>query len=129
LTLDPGWKKIGSGISIPDPQHCLEDVLCRLCLGRTLIQPTLNPENARYSFGSPKKFRLLASSDADPGCLSRILIFTHPGSRIPKQQQKRGVQKNVCHTFLCSHKFLKIENDFIFEVLKKKIWPNIQKEL
>ncbi len=22
LTLDPGWKKFGSGINIPDPQHC-----------------------------------------------------------------------------------------------------------
>jgi hypothetical protein len=21
LTLDPGWKKFGSGINIPDPQH------------------------------------------------------------------------------------------------------------
>jgi hypothetical protein len=20
---DPGWKKVGSGINIPDPQHCL----------------------------------------------------------------------------------------------------------
>ncbi len=31
---------------------------------------------------------------ADPGCLSRILIFTHLGSRIsdPKQQKKRGVK-------------------------------------
>jgi hypothetical protein len=35
----------------------------------------------------------------DPGCLSRILIFTHPGSRIQKQEQKRGVKKNFCHTF------------------------------
>jgi hypothetical protein len=33
-------------------------------------------------------------SVADPGCLSPILIFTHPGSRIQKQQQKRGVKKN-----------------------------------
>jgi hypothetical protein len=23
LTLDPGWKKFGSGINIPDPQHCI----------------------------------------------------------------------------------------------------------
>jgi hypothetical protein len=29
------------------------------------------------------------------GCLSRILIFTHPGSRIQKQKQKRGVKKNL----------------------------------
>jgi hypothetical protein len=26
---------------------------------------------------------IIISSVADPGCLSRILIFTHPGSRIP----------------------------------------------
>jgi hypothetical protein len=32
------------------------------------------------------------SSVADPGCLSRILISIHPGSRIQKQQQKRGVK-------------------------------------
>ncbi len=48
---------------------------------------------------------LLVSSVADPGCLSRILIFTpdpdfypsripDPGSRIQKQQQKREVKKN-----------------------------------
>jgi hypothetical protein len=35
----------------------------------------------------------ITSSVADPGCLSRILIFTHSGSRIQKQQQKRGVKK------------------------------------
>jgi hypothetical protein len=35
------------------------------------------------------------SSVADPGCLSRILIFPHPRSRIQTQQQKRGVKKNL----------------------------------
>jgi hypothetical protein len=59
--------------------------------------------------------------DVYPG--TWILIFTHPGSRIQKQQLKRGV-KRICHTFFCSHKFHKIENYFIFEVLKKKIWAN-----
>jgi hypothetical protein len=46
-------------------------------------------------------------SVADPGCLSRILIFTYPGSRISdlgsriqKQQQKRGVKKLVVIPFL-----------------------------
>ncbi len=34
----------------------------------------------------------LVNSVTDPGCLSRILIFTHPGSRIQKQEQKRGVK-------------------------------------
>jgi hypothetical protein len=65
---------------------------------------------------------------------SRILIFTHPGSRIPdlgsqiqKQQQKRGVKKNCCHNFLCSHKFHKIAHYFSFDVLKKKIWANFQR--
>jgi hypothetical protein len=49
------------------------------------------------------------------------------GSRIPKQQQKRGVKKMCCHTFLCNHKFHKIVNYFSLEVLKKKIWPNFQR--
>jgi hypothetical protein len=66
-----------------------------------------------------KSFALALGSVADPGCLSRILIFTHPGSRIQKQQQ--GVKKNF-FSYLCSHKFQKIENYFSFEVLKKKIW-------
>ncbi len=30
------------------------------------------------------------------------------------------------HIFFCSHKIYKIENYFIFEVLKKKIWPSFQ---
>jgi hypothetical protein len=32
---------------------------------------------------------------ADPGCLSRILIFTHPGSRIKKKQQQKSAQLRV----------------------------------
>jgi hypothetical protein len=60
-------------------------------------------------------------SVADPGCLSQILIFTHHGSRIQKQQEKRGAKKICRHTLFCSHKFHKIENYFIFEKLKKKI--------
>ncbi len=52
---------------------------------------------------------MLRIRDVYPG--SRILIFTHPGSRIQKQQQKRGVKKNY----------------FSFEVLKKKIWANFHK--
>ena len=59
--------------------------------------------------------------------VSRILIFTHPGSRIQKQQQKRGVKKIYCHNFLCSHKFHKIAHYFSFDVLKKKIWANFQR--
>jgi hypothetical protein len=54
---------------------------------------------------------------------SRILIFTHPGSRFQKQQQKRRVKKKFC----CSHKFHKIDNYFIFELLNNKIWANFQR--
>ncbi len=48
------------------------------------------------------------------------------GSRIQKQQRKKGVKKISCHTFFCSHKFHKIENYFIFETLKKKICANFK---
>jgi hypothetical protein len=62
--------------------------------------------------------QVLRIRDVYPGF--RILIFTHHGSRIPdlgsriqKEQQKRGVKKNCCHTFFFSHKFHKIEIYFI----------------
>jgi hypothetical protein len=71
------------------------------------------------------KDAVLRIRDVYPG--SRILIFTHPGSRIQKQPQKREVKKISCHTFLCSHKFHKIVNYFSFEVLKKKMWANFQR--
>jgi hypothetical protein len=61
------------------------------------------------------------TSVANPGCLSRILIFTHPGSPIPDPKtrtKERG-----------SHKFHKIETNFIFEMLKKKKFGPIFKEL
>ncbi len=45
------------------------------------------------------------------------------GSRIQKQQQKTGVKKNLLNHF-CSHKFHKTQFYFIFDMLKKKIWPN-----
>ncbi len=75
---------------------------------------------------------MLRIRDVYPG--SRILIFTHPGSRIPdpgsKNSNKRESWKNnFCHTFLCSHKFHKIVNYFSFEVLKKKIWANFQRNI
>jgi hypothetical protein len=52
-------------------------------------------------------------------------FFSHPGSK--NSNKERGEKKKFCHTFLCSHKFHKIENYF-FEVLKKKFGP-IFKEL
>jgi hypothetical protein len=38
------------------------------------------------------------SSVADPGCLTRILILTHPGSKNINENQ--GWKKNCCRTFL-----------------------------
>ncbi len=67
------------------------------------------------------------NSVADPGCLSRILIFTHPRSQISdpgsKNSNKREGWKEICcHTYFYSHKFNKIVNYLIFEMLNKKIW-------
>jgi hypothetical protein len=61
---------------------------------------------------------VLRIRDVYPG--SRILIFTHPGSRIQKQQQKRGEKKLDAKPFYVATKFNKIVNYFSFEVLKKK---------
>ncbi len=106
--------------------------------------PTLElgpPHPHMYSTWYFVRFSLDQVSVADPGCLSpipdpdfytsRILIFTHPGSRISdpdqKPQQKRGVKKICCHAFFCSYKFHNICNYFIFGSLKKKIWANFQR--
>ncbi len=59
---------------------------------------------------------------------SWFLPIPDPGSRIQKQEQKRGVKTNFLLYLFCSHKFHKIVNYFIFEILKTKIWP-ISKEL
>ncbi len=77
--------------------------------------------------GEGRFYSVLRIRDVYPG--SRILIFTHPGSRISdpgsKNSNKREMWKKIsCHTFLCSHKFHKIVNYFSFAVLKKKIWAN-----
>jgi hypothetical protein len=64
-------------------------------------QKCLDPTGGRS--GSRRTKYPQKSSVADPKCLSRILIFTHPGSRIsdPKTATKeRGEKKISCHTFL-----------------------------
>ncbi len=57
-------------------------------------------------------------SVADPGCLSRIPGPDFYTSRIPDF----GSQN-----LFCSHKFHKIVNYFIFEMLKTKMWANFQR--
>ncbi len=69
---------------------------------------------------------VLRIRDVYPG--SRIRIFPHPGSRILDPGSKTAIkergEKNLLYTFFCSYKFHKIENYFIFGMLKKKIWAN-----
>ncbi len=65
----------------------------------------------------------------DPG--SWFLPIPDLGSRIPdlgsKNRNKREGWKKICYTFFCSHKFHKIVNYFIFEMLKKKLSQSSQK--
>jgi hypothetical protein len=81
--------------------------------------------NATHSF-------IISSSVADPGCLSRIpdpdfypSRIPDLGSRIQKQQQKRGVKKFYVIPFYVATNFKKLY--FTFEVLKKKICSNFQR--
>jgi hypothetical protein len=64
---------------------------------------------------------------ADPGCLSGILIFTHPGSRIPdpKTATKERGEKKFVITFYVATNFTKLL--IILVLLKKKIWANFQR--
>jgi hypothetical protein len=68
----------------------------------------------------------LTVSVADPGSLSRILIFVHPGSKL---QEEKSEKKFVVLPFFCSLKSHGIENYFIFELAKKKIWASLQRIL
>jgi hypothetical protein len=85
----------------------------------------------QYFCGLLIKKITLFRSVADPGCLSRILIFTHSGSRIQKlknSNKREGWKKLVVKLFFCSHKFHEIENYFIFKCWRKKFGP-VFKEL
>jgi hypothetical protein len=95
----------------------------------TGISGCFQPGQAKVGPGpTPLILPVLRIRDVYPG--SRILIVYPsriPGSRIQKPQQKRGVKKICCHAFFCSHQFHKIERYFMFEMLKKKIWPSFQR--
>ncbi len=58
---------------------------------------------------------VIVCSIADPGCLSRIMIYIHPGSgsRYNNSHKRGGKKTAVLH--FCSHKYHKIVNYFIFE--------------
>ncbi len=67
---------------------------------------------------------------ADPGCLSRIPDPDFYPSQIPDPKtatKTMGEKKFFVKPFFCSHKFHKTEYYFIFDMVKKKIWPNFPK--
>jgi hypothetical protein len=67
-------------------------------------------------------YRIVTSSIANSRCLYWI-----PD---PDYSNKReGGEKFVVLPFFCSHKYHKIENYFIFELVKKKFGPKDDKEL
>jgi hypothetical protein len=75
---------------------------------------------------------VLRIRDVYPGF--RILIFTHPGSRISdpgfrirKQQQKRGVKQIAVIPFYVATNFTKLKIILVFKTLKIKIWVNFQR--
>ena len=71
---------------------------------------------------------MLRIRDVYPG--SRILIFTHPGSRIPDPKtatKERGEKKLVVKSFYVATKFNKIVKYFSVKVIKKKILANFQR--
>jgi hypothetical protein len=57
------------------------------------------------------------------------VLDVYPGSRIPdpKTATKERGAKIFCCIFFCRHKFHKIENHFIFELVEKRSGANLQK--
>ncbi len=75
--------------------------------------PLDRPQDISFGRLTRRFFLVLWIRDVYPG--SRVVIFTHPGSRISdpgsKNSYKRKRWKIICchcHTFFCSHKFHKI---------------------
>ncbi len=108
--------------------HDLRNFLCLFCNKRICNSQKFVVRMSKVRMYVPVS--VLRIRDVYPG--SRILIFTHPGSRISDPGSKNsnkweGWKKISCHNFLCIHKFLKIANYSSLGVLKKKIWANFQR--
>ncbi len=69
------------------------------------------------------------NSVADPGCLSRIPDPNFCPSRIPDVGSKNRNKESGEKISGGSHKYQKIENYFIFELVMRKIWANLQRIL
>ncbi len=99
---------------------CLGQSLALLC--RVLQPPQLLAHHLQNQFHSPQ---CCGSGMFIPEPGSWFLPIPDPGSK--NSNKREGRKKISCNTFLCSHKFHKIENYFSFEVLKKQIWANFQR--
>ncbi len=66
-------------------------------------------------------------SVGDPGCLFRILIFFHPGSRISDQKRRRKYY-GCCLTFYCDkwQRVLSIFNPKCFYLALRTLWVFIR---
>jgi hypothetical protein len=73
-------------------------------------------------FQIPSSYLTPVPSVADPGCLSRILIFSHPVSWIQIQQQQKKSRVIIDELSYLSFvaKKSKISINFIFEQIQEK---------
>jgi hypothetical protein len=62
-------------------------------------------------------------------CCGSEMFIPDLGPRIQKQQQKRGVKNNFLSYHFSCYEFHKIDNYFIFEMLKKIFLANFQRIL
>ncbi len=139
--IDFAFADVVLGLLLPSSLLLLSSSLLLLSLSLTLLSSSLLLLSCLWSCYRRRCFATIAlfmhahilflaaaaddvpSSVADPGCLSRILIFPSMipdlGSRIQKQQQKRGWKFFCCHTIFWSHKF-----HIIKIILFLKCWRN-----
>jgi hypothetical protein len=131
--VDPDWhQQDADPHADPTPSLVINFFICLVMIPIRIRQNYADP-NRSASGSTTLVLRIVREKNsnrchllsvADTGCLSRILIFTHsgsrisdPGSRIPDPKtatKERGEKKICCQTFFCSHKFHKIVNNFIF---------------
>jgi hypothetical protein len=79
--------------------------------GRQETPPASQANSCSHGADRPEKISVI-NSFADPGCLSRILIFTHPVYRIPDLKtgtKERGGKKFVAIPFLVVTNFTKLQ--------------------
>ncbi len=69
-------------------------------------------------------YSLMIDQSSDHCCGSGMFI---PDPRSKNSNKREGWKKFSCQTFFCSHKFHKIENYFIFKMMKNKMRANFQR--